>query len=136
MKGKRIAPDDQYILDIVDLRKQGYTWTAIAKHFNKHHTTIMYLWKKHMGRYPVIKDKKLNVSQRNVPFPSWNGEKHLCCNSFLKKKHFTSCPNMAGNWHIPGPHLDDKPALKVNKYDALFDEKMNIGRSYQQYFLK
>jgi len=135
--GKHIKPNSLYLKELISLREQGYSWSAIARYFKKDHTTILYHWQKWVGK-PSQTNKKLKhmeICTKPVVKPSWDGNRHICCGSFLPKKHFTGCKNVAGTWENKD-NFWDLPTAPKHKYDQRFDEKKNLGKSYQQYRLK
>ena len=144
---KKITEDE---LDLIgELRTAGWEWTKIGQVMGKHPSTIAVNYRKHRGEPPKIKrvmDPNINRSGKieverkpGEILPSWNGQVYICCNSFLRGKHFPGCPNVAGTWGLPKMYLTnyrDRRAVSINKYDKLLDEPVKIGKSYQQYLLE
>lgn len=130
--GKHIKPDSLYLKELIALRTEGYSWVAIGRYFGKDHTTIQYHWNRWVGK-PSRTTKRVQTIEKLRP--SWNGEKHLCCNSFLHKMHFQNCPNVQGTWYQPDNFKDIK-AVVVNKYDHILDDSKRVGKSYQQFILR
>lgn len=147
-KGKWRTENDPYIQEIIRLRQKGYSWKALGRYFKKDHTTIIYHWKRY--KKESVKTKILSEVGGKVRLqvktfdgktkqgflnPSWDKEKHLCCNSFLPEYHFPDCPNVAGTWKAEELTYDymNQPIPKYGKYDNKFDERVNVGKSYKQY---
>lgn len=134
-----MTADSPYLKELISLRTEGYSWSAIARHLNKDRTTIKHHWENWVGT-PSATTKHVTDIPRKQPIkPSWDGNKYLCCNSFLHKHHTENCPNVAGDWQLPHfyqSNFKDFKAVVVNKYDHILDDDKRLGKSYQQLLLK
>lgn len=96
----------------------------------------MYIWKRWVGKpSKTTRHHIRTVQQVHKLLASWDGNQHLCCNSFLPKIHLDGCLNMSGNWSHNNNFSDTK-AVQKSKYDHILDDKKNVGKTYQQYLLK
>lgn len=137
--GKFIKSDSPYLKELIRLRNEGYSWSALGRHFKKDQSTIQYHYKKWVQTDSKTTKFFMSIAAA-LPAPpplkpSFDGMKHVCCGSFLPSYHQPDCPNKAGTWQYEKP-FSDRQTNAINKYDDRFDEKKKLGKSYQHYLLR
>lgn len=99
--------DSPYLLEIKRLYNEGLSTLTIGRILNKDHTTILH----HLRKFGIVKGTK-RVIVRKIRFQPIRIPRPV---------------------NTPPPSPPPPPPQKRAKYDDLFDEPVNPGKSYEQY---